>query len=317
MKARDLSWLKGSFPPLVTPFLGGRIDLETYGRLIDRQIEGGSDGIVVNGTTAEPSTLTLEERNELVDFAVRRVRGRLPVVAATGSQSLAEALTLSTFAERAGADAQLIVTPYYIRPPQRGLVAYYVEALSKLSTPAMVYHIPGRAAVSMDVASFVEVRNRCDNLVGVKHAATDLGFVTDLLAAMGREFRVFVGLEELCLPMMAVGAVGMMNAVGNLDPARVAAMGRSIGTGDLARARDLHFQLYEISKAIFFDTNPIPLKYMMKRIGLIAENEHRLPMAPAPPALADRLDSVLRAAGLLEAQTRSSERRAEAAPVTA
>jgi 4-hydroxy-tetrahydrodipicolinate synthase len=294
----DLSWLKGSIPPLITPFRDGQVDLETYARLIERQIEGGSHGILVNGTTSEPSTLTTGERNELVVLAVKTAKGRIPVVAATGSQSLAETLQLSQFAERAGADAQLVVTPYYIKPPQRGLEAYFVEVFSKLKTPAMVYHIPGRAAVSMDVATFAAVKAKCSNLVGVKHASTDLAFVTDLLTTMGRDFKIFVGLEELCFPMMAIGAVGMMNAVGNLDPKRVAAMHTAIEAGDLATARELHFALFEISKAIFFDTNPIPLKYMMKKLGLIERNEHRAPMIAASEALERRLDDVLKKTGL-------------------
>jgi 4-hydroxy-tetrahydrodipicolinate synthase len=294
----DLSWLKGSIPPLITPFKNGEVDFETYARLIERQIEGGSHGILVNGTTSEPSTLTTDERNELVALAVKTAKGRIPVVAATGSQSLAETLVLSQFAERAGADAQLVVTPYYIKPPQRGLEAYFVEVFSKLKTPAMVYHIPGRAAVSMDVATFAAVKAKCPNLVGVKHASTDLAFVTDLLVTMGHDFKIFVGLEELCFPMMAIGAVGMMNAVGNLDPKRVAAMHTAVEAGDLAKARALHFALFEISKAIFFDTNPIPLKYMMKKLGLIERNEHRAPMIAASEALERRLDDVLKKTGL-------------------
>jgi len=294
----DLSWLKGSFPPLITPFQDGAIDFRTYGRLIEHQIEGGSHGIVVNGTTSEPSTLTTAERNELVQFAVRYVKGRIPVVAATGSQSLAETRELSQFAENAGADAQLIVTPYYIKPPQRGLELYFTEIMSSLKAPVMIYHIPGRAAVSMDVSTFQRIKEKCPNLVGVKHASTDLAFVTDLLTALGRDFRVFAGLEELCFPMMAIGAVGMMNAVANLDPRRVASLHAAVERGDLGAARDIHFDLFEISKAIFFDTNPIPLKYMMKKIGLLMNNDHRLPMLPAGEALEKRLDAVLRQTGI-------------------
>lgn len=295
----DLSWLRGSIPPLITPFRDGAVDFDSYARLIEHQIAGGSQGILVNGTTGEPSTLAVAERNELVRFAVKTARGRIPVVAATGSQSYAETLELSAFAEQAGADAQLIVTPYYIKPPQRGMEAYFADIMGRLTKPAMVYHIPGRAGVSMDVATFKAIRDRCPNLVGVKHASTDLAFVTDLLTAMGRDFRIFVGLEELCFPMMAIGAVGMMNAVGNLDPKRVAALHHAMEAGDLVRARELHFALFEISKAIFFDTNPIPLKYMMKRLGIIERNEHRLPMAPAGEALECRLDGVLKECGLL------------------
>jgi 4-hydroxy-tetrahydrodipicolinate synthase len=295
----DVSWLKGSIPPLITPFRDGAIDFETYGRLVERHIAGGSHGILVNGTTAEPSTLAVDERNALVKFAVKAAKGRIPVVAATGSQSLLETLTLSRFAEEAGADAQLIVTPYYIKPPQRGLEAYFIEVMSQLKTPAMVYHIPGRAGISMDVKTFLAVRERCPNLVGVKHASTDLGFVTELLAALGQDFRVFAGLEELCLPMMSVGALGMMNAVGNLLPEKVAGLANAVLAGDLRDARVLHFELFGISQAIFFDTNPIPLKYMMRRTGLIGRNEHRLPMAPATAVLEARLDETLNRAGLI------------------
>jgi 4-hydroxy-tetrahydrodipicolinate synthase len=295
----DISWLKGSIPPLITPFRDGEIDFDVYAKLIERQIEGGSHGILVNGTTAEPSALSVAERNELVALAVKTVKGRVPVVAATGSQSLAETLQLSQFAEKAGADAQLVVTPYYIKPPQRGLERYFTEVFSKLKTPAMVYHIPGRAGVSMDVATFHAIKSRCANLVGVKHASTDLAFVTELLATLGSDFRIFAGLEELCFPMMAIGAAGMMNAVGNLDPQRVSALHTAIEAGDLARARTLHFELFEVSRAIFFETNPIPLKYMMKRCGVIPNNEHRLPMAPPTEQMERRLDEVLKSCGLI------------------
>jgi len=291
--------LRGSFPPLVTPFRDGAVDLDAYERLVEHQIAGGSHGILVNGTTAEPSTLSVEERNTVVSLAVNTAAGRVPVVAATGSQSLAETLALSAHAQRAGADALLVVTPYYIRPPQRGLVEYYVEVCQRSEIPVLVYHIPGRTGVSMEVESFVRACERCGNLVGVKHASTDLSFVTDLLLALGDDFRVFVGLESLSFPMLAMGACGLMNAVGNLDPSRVATLCEAIDSGDLNRARALHNSLVELSEAIFFETNPIPLKYMMKRIGTLERNEHRLPMVPASADLEARLDAVLERAGLL------------------
>jgi 4-hydroxy-tetrahydrodipicolinate synthase len=291
--------LRGSFPPLVTLFRDGAIDLDGYARLIERHIEGGSHGILVNGTTAEPSTLSVDERNETVTLAVEAVSARVPVIAATGSQSLAETLALSKHAARAGADALLVVTPYYIKPPQAGLVEYFVAVCEQVEIPVLVYHIPGRTAVSMEVESFVRVRERCENLVGVKHASTDLAFVTDLLLALGDGFRIFVGLESLSFPMLAMGAVGLMNAVGNLDPGRVAALCEAVDAGDWKRAREIHNALVELSQAIFFETNPIPLKYMMRRIGAIDRNEHRLPMVAASAALEARLDSVLDRAGLL------------------
>jgi len=293
--------LKGSICPLVTPFKNGEVDYESYGRLVAMQIERGSHGILVNGTTSEPATLTVEERNKLVDLALSVTAGRVPVVAATGSQSLAETAKLTEHAARAGADALLIVTPYYTRPPQRGLVAYYLEIAKISDLPWMVYHIPGRTALSVTLETLKELKAKSPNFVGMKHAVNDLGFASECLGSFGPDFKIFVGLEELSFPMMAIGACGLMNAVGNLCPSVLREMCEAVWRNDLAAAQLLHQRLFEINRAVFFDTNPIPIKYMMKRLGILAANEHRLPMVPATPELEKRLDAVLRCAGLLEA----------------
>jgi 4-hydroxy-tetrahydrodipicolinate synthase len=285
--------LAGSFPPLVTPFSDGEVDYATYERLLEMQVKKGSHGVVVNGTSAEPSTLTVEERNRLVSLAVNVVSRRIPVVAATGSQSLAESRALTEHAARAGADALLIVTPYYIRPPPRGLVEYYLEVTKGIDLPWMIYHIPGRAAVQLTLETVKEIALRSPTLVGMKHASPDLGFVSECLETLGPDFRVFGGLEELSFPVMAVGAAGLMNAVGNLFPGVLAELCESVWRNDLARGRELHRRLFELNRAVFFDTNPIPVKYMMRRLGLLPKNEHRLPMAPATPELERRLDAVL------------------------
>ena len=290
--------LSGSIPPLITPFSDGEVDYDAYAGMIEFQIEQGSHGILVNGTTAEPSTLTVEERNRLVSLAVEAAAGRVPVVAATGSQSLRESRLLTEHAVDAGADALLIVTPYYIRPPQRGLIRYYLELTAGLRTPWMVYHIPGRTAVGVTLETLRALKDGSPDFVGMKHAVNDLGFVSECLHAFGPEFRIFVGLEELSFPMMAVGACGLMNAVGNLRPRDLVELCEAVRRGDLARARALHDALLEINQAVFFDTNPIPMKYMMMRCGLIPRNEHRLPMAPATDELAAKLDAVLARAGL-------------------
>jgi 4-hydroxy-tetrahydrodipicolinate synthase len=292
-------FLKGSYPPLVTPFRDGAVDYDTYVRLIERQIAEGSHGIVVNGTTGEPSTLSVEERIHLVAVAVRAAQGRIPVVAATGSQSHADSIVLTEAAQEAGADAVLIVTPYFIRPPQRGLVEYYLDLGQRTELPVMIYHIPGRAAVNVTVDTVAAIAERLPRLVGLKHAFNDLGFVTELLVRLGFEFRVHVGLEDLSFPMLAVGAAGLMNAVGNIAPRKVAQLYELTAAGKLAEARALHYALYELNQAVFYDTNPIPMKYMMKRMGLLPNEEHRLPMVPATPEVARRLDAVLARAGLL------------------
>jgi 4-hydroxy-tetrahydrodipicolinate synthase len=297
-RPRNLAALRGSIPPLITPFTRGAVDYDRYAKLVELQIEQGSHGILVNGTTAEPSTLTTEERNRLVTLAVETAAGRIPVVAATGSQSLAETRVLTEHAILAGADALLIVTPYYIRPPQRGLVAYYLELAAGHDVPWMVYHIPGRTAVGVTLDTLKALKDRSPHFVGIKHAVNDLGFASECLNELGADFKVFVGLEELSFPMMAVGACGLMNAVGNLRPRVLADMCEAVFANDFATGRRLHDQLLEINKAVFFDTNPIPMKYMMKKLGLLADNEHRLPMVSATPELAAKLDGVLARAGL-------------------
>jgi len=290
--------LRGSYPPLVTPFRDGEVDLDAYAGLVEHQVAEGSHGIVVNGTTAEPSTLTLEERARLVAVAVDTAAGRIPVVAATGSQSHAETVWLTEQATDAGADAVLVVTPYYLKPPQRGLVEYFVDVAGHTDLPVLVYHIPGRTAVGVTVETLSQIAERVPTFVGMKHAVNDLGFVSDLLPRVGKGFRIFVGLEELSLPMMAVGATGLMNAVGNLVPAKVAALADAVATGSLVEARAIHDELYELNRAVFYDTNPIPMKYMMRHLGLLAANEHRLPMVAADHALEARLADVLARAGL-------------------
>jgi 4-hydroxy-tetrahydrodipicolinate synthase len=304
MIALDPDFLRGSYTPIVTPYRNGGVDFDTFAALVDRQIASGGHGVLVTGTTAEPSSLTIDERNELVRVAVATAAGRRPVVAATGSQSFADTLTLTRSAERAGADAVLVVTPYYIKPSQHGLVEYFVAVGQQTKLPLLVYHIPGRAAVSVTVDTVAKIADRLPSLVGMKHAVNDLEFVTEVLVRCGRDFRVFCGLEALSLPMLAVGAAGVMNAVGNLAPDRVAALCNAVTAGHLVEARRLHDELFELNQAIFFDTNPVPLKYMMARLGLLPAPEVRLPLVEASRAVQDRLDEVLRRAGFLATAAR-------------
>src|ERR1700720_3096949 len=295
------TFLCGSYPPLLTPFRDGKVDLEKFAELAERQAREGSHGVVVCGTTGEPSSLTPDERTELVKVAVEVIAKRIPVVAATGSQSFAETLEITARAEKAGADAVLVVTPYYIKPSQRGLVEYFVSVGQRTELPLMIYHIPGRAAVSVKPATVVRIAERLPNLVGIKHAVNHLEFVTELLSGLGPEFRVFCGLEALSLPMLVVGARGLMNAVSNLAPARVAALYEAVEQGDLATARKLHDELFELNQSIFLDTNPGPLKYMMSRLGLLDSPELRLPLVSMDGEQAKILDKVLVRSGLLQA----------------
>lgn len=296
----DLDRIKGSIPPIVTPISDGAVDYDAYAGLVEFQVAQGSHGILVNGTTAEPSTLTIDERNRLVDVAVATVNGKIPIVAATGSQSLAETEQLTAHAVKAEVDALLIVTPYYIKPPQRGLIEYYLRLAGQHETPWMIYHIPGRTVVNVELDTLKKIQSKSPHFIGMKHAVNDLGFVTECLSALGDDFKIFVGLEELSFPEMTIGACGLMNAVGNLRPDILARMCQAVWDSDLKTGRDLHQRLLEINQAVFYDTNPIPIKYMMKKLGLMPGNEHRLPMVSATEALEERLDGVLERAGLIE-----------------
>ena len=301
-------FLKGSYPPVITPFLeNGAVDYATYERLVNFQIREGSHGIVVCGTSAEPSALTVTERQQLLETALRVAKGRVPVVAATGSQSHAETVALTDHATWLGADALLVVTPYYIRPPQRGLVAYFNDLGRRTDLPILMYHIPGRAAVTVTLDTLEQILAATPHLVGIKHAAPELALVSEALARFGPEFRIFVGLEELSLPMLAIGACGMVNAVSNIAPRRVADLYAAVASGDMAQARRLHFELYDLNRAVFFDTNPIPIKYMAKKLGILAGNHHRLPMMPATLDVERRLDAVLEAARLLQPNAIAAE----------
>ena len=291
--------LCGSLPPLVTPFADGAVDDDTYARLVEWHVAEGSHGVVTCGTSGEPSVLTVAERKRLTEVAVEAAAGRITVIAATGSQSHAETVELTEHASAAGVDAVLVVTPYYIRPPRRGLVAYFADLASRTPLPFLLYHIPGRAAVGVDIGILEDIAERADNFVGMKHAVADLGLVTEALMTFGPEFRVLVGLEEVSFPMLALGASGMVNAVGNVVPRKVVELYEAVTSKGLLDGRAVHEELFELNRAVFYDTNPIPVKYMMWRLGLLPNNEHRLPMMSASPEVAARLDALLVDNGLL------------------
>jgi len=292
--------LRGSLPPLVTPFRDGAVDYDTYAALVDWHVREGSHGVVTCGTSGEPSVLTVAERQRLTEVAIDSSAGRIPVIAATGSQSHADTITLTEHAAAAGADAVLVVTPYFLRPPARGLVAYYADIAARTPLPLLLYHIPGRAAVGVDIDVLKGIAERADTFVGMKHAVADLGLVTEALMAFGPEFRVLVGLEEFSYPMMALGAQGMVNAVANVVPRRIVQLYEAVRHQGFAEARELHEQLFDLNRAVFYDTNPIPVKYMMWRLGLLPSNEHRLPMVPPAPEVAAKLDALLVRTRLLD-----------------
>jgi 4-hydroxy-tetrahydrodipicolinate synthase len=294
-----LDRLKGSFVPLVVPFDDGAVDYDAYANLCERQIAEGSDGLLVNATSGEPTTLTLEERATLVEVAKDTAAGRVPVVAGTASQSHAETVTLIERYQRLGVETILVVTPYYCSPPQRALVAFFVDVAARTDRPILIYHIPGRAAVRLTADTLVAIKEKAPNIVGLKNTDGDLGLVTDVLHRLGSGFRIFCGTEPMTLPMLALGAVGAMLSASNVIPKQVARLCALYAEGDSEGARQLNDTLSELFDAISFDPAPIPTKYMTRRVGAIPKNEHRLPMTAASPELEARLDAVLKRAGLL------------------
>ncbi len=276
--------------PLVTPFRDGAVDEQAFARLAERQIAAGSHGLSVGGTTGEPAALHPGERKRLIAIAVEVAAGRVPVLAGTGSAHLEETIALTRYAREAGADAAMVIVPYYTKPNPEGLFRYFEAVLKAVPEfPVVVYNIPGRACISMPVEVMARLRERYPWLIGVKHSVRDLDVVTETIRLLGEEFAVFCGLESLSYPMLALGARGMIAATANLVPEKVAALYEAVRDGDHARARALHYELYELNDAIFWETNPIPLKYLMAKAGLLRA-EWRPPLGPPSPEVAERLD---------------------------
>ena len=295
---RKVSFLKGAFTPLVVPFRNGDVDYDLYAKLIEWQIAQGADGLLVNATSGEPTTLTLEEKARLIEVAVKTSAGRRPVAAGIPAESHAEAVLLLARAEKAGADAVVSVTPYYVRPPQRGLVAFFVDLAGRTTLPFLIYHIPGRAAVSVMAETFEAIAERCPNFVGLKNTDDNLALVSRLLNRLGADFRIFGGLESTAFAMCALGGCGTMITTSNVAPKRIAYLNELCTAGKLHEARTLAIEIDELMTAPFLDTGPIPIKCMMKLMGLIPTNEHRLPMTPATAELEEQLKGVVRRYGL-------------------
>src|ERR1700676_3915948 len=290
---RKVPFLTVAFPPLGTPFKSGALDYDRYAQLIEWQIQQGTHGLLVNATSGEPTTLTLDERARLIEVAVKTSAGRKPVAAGIPAESHAEAVTLLARAEQAGPDAVVSVTPYYVRPPQRGLIAFFMDLANRTELPCLIYHIPGRAAVSVNAGTFEAIAESCPNFVGLKNTDEDLALVSQLMSRFGPDFRIFGGLESTAFAMSALGGCGTMITTSNVAAQRIARLNHLCMAGKLHQAKRLAIELDELMTAPFLDTGPIPVKCMMKLMGLIPTNEHRLPMVPATPELEKQLQGIV------------------------
>jgi 4-hydroxy-tetrahydrodipicolinate synthase len=290
---------QGSLVALVTPFRDGRVDEDKLRELVDFHAAHGTDGLVPCGTTGESPTLSHAEHKRVVEVVIAAARGRLPVVAGTGSNSTAEAIEMTVHAARAGADGALLVSPYYNKPTQQGLYAHFraiAEAAPEL--PLILYNIQGRTAVNIETDTLARLAE-VPNIVGVKEASGSLDQMTQVILACGPEFTVLSGDDNLTLPLMAVGGRGVISVLANLLPREVAEVTHAALEGDWKRARELHLRLYPLCKAMFLETNPIPVKEAMALCGMIRA-EWRLPMCAMSPANRDRLRQALVQHGVLK-----------------
>lgn len=290
--------LRGSITPLVTPFRDGRLDEAALRGLVEFQIAEGSHGVSVTGTTGEPSALSVAERERVIEIAADAVAGRVPFLAGTGSNNLDDTLHLTHHAERVGASAVLVIVPYYVRPSQAGLYGFFRAVADRTRLPVVLYNIPGRTAQNLEPETMARLRRDAPNIVGVKEANPNLEQVSRDLALCGRDFLVFSGIEALCFPMLALGGSGHVSATANVAPRLVARLYDLCAAGDWEAARDLHYHLLPLNEALFWETNPVPVKTALGMMGRVSP-EVRPPLAPMSDENRARLGAVLVRYGLV------------------
>jgi 4-hydroxy-tetrahydrodipicolinate synthase len=294
--------LRGSLVPLVTPFKNGEFDEPAFKDLIEWQIESGSHGISVTGSTGEPSALTPEEREHVIETAVRTVNRRVPVIAGTGTNNYDESVRFTRFAERVGADAALVLVPYLNRPSQEGLYQYFTALAAEVSIPIIIYNIPGRTAINMEPETVARVIRERPNVIGVKEANKDFEQVSRVFDRCGRDLLVYSGIEALCFPLLALGGAGYISATGNVMPDKSARLYNLVQEGKWLEARDLHYEMLPMNEALFLETNPCPAKYVLGLMGKISP-ELRLPLVLPSEANRKKLREVTESYGLIPAGT--------------
>lgn len=285
--------LRGSIAPVVTPFKSNyEIDFEAQSKLIEFQIENGSHGISVTGTSGEPSSLTTEERIQVMENAFKTIKGRVPFVPATGSTNHQETMYLTRVAQDLGADAAMAIVPYYNKPNQQALYNHFKTVANSVDIPIIVYNIPGRTGVNLEVKTLARLVEDCPNIIGAKESNKDFEHVNRVLLNCGRDFNLYSGIELLCYPMLTIGGAGSISATANVEPAKVAEMHDAWDEGNLQRAQELHFELMNLNDVLFKDTNPAPVKYALGLMGMI-EPVLRLPMGLPSPELQEEIRQTL------------------------
>ena len=268
--------LEGSMVALVTPFKGGEVDWDAFGKLIEFQITGGTQGLIPCGTTGESPTLGFEEHDKVIEFTVQKSAGRVPVIAGTGSNSTDEAVRLTSHAKDAGANACLIVNPYYNKPTQHGMHDH-IARLGEIGLPIVLYNIPGRTGIELKAETIVKMYNEIDMVVAIKEATGKLDTASAVASAC--DITILSGDDSLTLPIASVGGKGVISVLANILPTEIRKLCDAMLAGDMNAACRQHLKLFGLFKGIFVETNPIPIKAAMAMAGMI-ENELRLPLLP-------------------------------------
>ncbi len=287
----------GSLVAIVTPFRKGKLDEKAFGDLIEWQIANGTNGIVPCGTTGESATLTHEEHHRVVKLAVEVAKRRVPVIAGTGSNSTAEAISLTKHAKEDGADGALLITPYYNKPTQEGLYRHYKAVAEAVDLPQILYNIPGRTGVNMLPATVARLCGM-KNIVGIKEGSGSVQQASDIAQTCGDRLTVLAGDDALTLPMMAVGGKGVITVTANVMPKEMARLVKFFLEGRVEESRQLHFKLSPLFAALFYETNPIPVKEALGLMGKI-DPELRLPLCQMGTETKAQLTRVLKDIGLI------------------
>ena len=295
---RKKNWLKGSMVALVTPFRKGEVDVRTLQRLVEFHIKEGTSAIVPCGTTGESATLSHEEHEQVIEVTIQAARGRVAVVAGTGSNNTQEALRLTRHAQRAGADGALLIAPYYNKPTQEGLYRHFKTVAESVHLPIVVYNIASRTGVNIEPETFGRL-SKVSNIAGVKESSGSLEQMSKIKALCGDRVALLSGDDALTLPVLAIGGTGVISVVANLLPGKIARMVSAFQKGRLEEARKIHYELVPLTKVLFIETNPIPVKTAMGLMGMIEESTLRLPMCPMSDANLAKLKEVLRSYKLI------------------
>lgn len=289
---------EGTHTALVTPFDEKGVDEAAYRRLIEDQIKGGVQGIVPVGTTGESPTVSVQEHTQLVSWAVEAAAGKAKVIAGTGANSVTEAIHLTQSAEKVGADASLQVAPYYNKPTQQGLYEHFKAVAEATALPIILYSIPGRCGVAIEVETVQRLRDVCPNIVAMKEAGGAPDRVSHLVSALDDQFETLSGDDSLTLPFMSVGAVGVISVASNVIPATIVEMTQLALQGDFPAARGIHLRHFNFFRAMFAETNPIPVKAALAALGKVPLR-YRLPLTPPAPENEARIREALVEIGVL------------------